>query len=306
LPQDAQWSIAIQGRRLPSFDRTVITQHIHGDDARAYWGTKHNLPDPASDVDWTIGHFSIRNSPLHMQLWIPKWMTGRLPIGGTLKKWGYQQTDVCPRCGQPELNSIHVVKCSSPPALSKWDAFLSTLEDWFTQSHTLRDIKEGLLSHLRNWHAGLSGDPFECRTISAQEVFDTQNRIGWTPFFLGLLHPSWALLQQAHYAELGKRNTGKRWVTQLLQKVWKVSWDLWTHRRSILLSPDSYVFYQENLSADSAVTAAWASYLHDPNPIPALWRWFSRSLEAIKNEPLDFKKSWLDIVHTIIERRSDT
>jgi hypothetical protein len=119
------------------------------------------------------------------------------------------------------------------------------------------DIKEGLLFHLRQWHDGSASEVFQCRSTTAQDVFDTQQQIGWTAFFVGLIHPSWVKLQQAHYNDLGKRNTGKRWVTQLLRKFWRVSWDLWTHRRSVLLSEDSYVLYQENLSADTAVATAW-------------------------------------------------
>jgi hypothetical protein len=65
------------------------------------------------------------------------------------------------------------------------------------------------------------------------------------------------------------------------------------------LDEDSYVLYQENLSVDTAVVTAWNYYLEQP--LPALRRWFSRSLEAIQSEPLDFKISWLDIVKSIRE-----
>jgi hypothetical protein len=145
----------------------------------------------------------------------------------------------------------------------KWDKFLNSLDDWFIKSHTLPDILVGLL-RIRQWHSGLACAPYQCRSITAQDVFDAQNRIGWTPFFLGLIHPSWAVLQQSYYVELGKRNTGSRWVTQLLRKFWKVSWDLWTHRCSVLLSADSCATYQEHLSADSAVATAWEAYTANP------------------------------------------
>jgi hypothetical protein len=183
---------------------------------------------------------------------------------------GYQDTEICPRCGEPELHSIHVVTCSSPHAVLKWEKFLTSLEAWFIKSHTLPDIRVGLLHHLRQWYTGTVCAPYHCRYVTAQERFDAQNGIGWTPFFLGLMHPSWAIIQQDYYAELGKRNTGKRWLTQLLRKFWRVSWDLWTHRRSVLLSADSCVTYQEHLSADSAVTTAWEACT--ANPLPALRR----------------------------------
>jgi hypothetical protein len=172
-------------------------------------------------------------------------MTGRLPTGVTLKRWGYQTTNVCPRCGLPEFKQIHVVQCSCPLAVRKWDSFLSSLDDWFVTSHTQPDICKGLLNHLQQWHDGTPGVPYRCLSTRAQLSFGAQQAIGWTPFFLGLMHPSWAVLQQDYYSELGKRNTGKRWITQLLCKFWTVSWDLWTHRRSILQLEDSYVLQEK-------------------------------------------------------------
>jgi hypothetical protein len=99
LPPDHHWHVKLCGRWLPTFDKTEIVHHIYDDAAQKYWGKKYDIPDPHNNVDWTIGHFSISNSPLHQQLWIPKWMTGQLPIGATLKRWGYQTTNVCPDVG---------------------------------------------------------------------------------------------------------------------------------------------------------------------------------------------------------------
>ena len=40
----------------------------------------------------------------------------------------------------------------------------------------------------------------------------------------------WTDAQTAHYKSLGLRNTGLRWMTQLLIKFWGVCWDLWQIR----------------------------------------------------------------------------
>jgi hypothetical protein len=36
LPQDHQWSVAIQGRQLTSFDKSAIIEHIYGPGAKEY------------------------------------------------------------------------------------------------------------------------------------------------------------------------------------------------------------------------------------------------------------------------------
>jgi hypothetical protein len=123
LPQDHHWHVKLCGRRLPTSDKTEIVHHIYADAAQQYWSKKYDIPAPQENVDWTIGHFSIRNSPLHQQLWIPKWMTRRLPIGVTLKRRGYQTTNVCPRCGRPELSIKDVVCCVAPSASKKMGYF---------------------------------------------------------------------------------------------------------------------------------------------------------------------------------------
>jgi hypothetical protein len=43
----------------------------------------------------------------------------------------------------------------------------------------------------------------------------------------------WAGVQEAHFIWLSCRNTGKRWATSLIVKLWEVAWDLWDHRNQI-------------------------------------------------------------------------
>ena len=59
-------------------------------------------------------------------------------------------------------------------------------------------------------------------------AIDTQDRIGWLAFFEGCIAVEWAV-QEAHFIWLGRRNTGKRWATSLIVKLWEVATDLWDH-----------------------------------------------------------------------------
>ena len=44
--------------------------------------------------------------------------------------------------------------------------------------------------------------------------------------FLHFIHEEWKEIQQQHYKTLGMTNTGKRWATELIKKLWAISWDL--------------------------------------------------------------------------------
>jgi hypothetical protein len=42
------------------------------------------------------------------------------------------------------------------------------------------------------------------------------------------------VVQQAYLQQIGSRRTGKRWVIELIKKLWHFAWDLWEHRNGIL------------------------------------------------------------------------
>jgi hypothetical protein len=45
----------------------------------------------------------------------------------------------------------------------------------------------------------------------------------------------WKVVQQCYFEWLRKHNTGKKWATALIQKVWEVLWDMWDHRNKVRL-----------------------------------------------------------------------
>ena len=63
--------------------------------------------------------------------------------------------------------------------------------------------------------------------------FYAQESIGWSSFLEGRLSHLWAAVQQAWYQYLKKRNTGLRWVSQLILKLLNIAWDQWEHRNGI-------------------------------------------------------------------------
>ena len=62
-----------------------------------------------------------------------------------------------------------------------------------------------------------------------------QDLIGWTSAIEGRWGTLWAPLQDAYYKFLNCRRSGRRWLIALIERMWKVSWDLWDHRNAVRL-----------------------------------------------------------------------
>jgi hypothetical protein len=76
--------------------------------------------------------------------------------------------------------------------------------------------------------AGCGTDGSPTGLIEAIEAQDCIG-IGWLAFFEGCIATEWVGIQEAHFIWLGRRNTGKRWATSLVVKLWEITWDIWDH-----------------------------------------------------------------------------
>ena len=104
---------------------------------------------------------------------------------------------------------------------------------------------------------------------------------------------NWAAKQREYYTWLQKRNTGKRWATTLIKKLWEISWDMWEHRNGELRNPESPASLREHARLDARI-------YHEYKDILTLAikdrRWFGRSKEVIATETIAYKQQWLESV----------
>ena len=63
---------------------------------------------------------------------------------------------------------------------------------------------------------------------------EQQNDIGWQAMAKGWTTEEWAIIQQEYYKLICSRKTGKRWLVEIIKKLWLIAWDMWEHRNSIL------------------------------------------------------------------------
>jgi hypothetical protein len=120
-----------------------------------------------------------------------------------------------------------------------------------------------------------------------------QDSVGWQAFLEGGVLLSWAAKQQDYYDWLKKKNTGKRWVTTLIKKLWEISWGLWEHRNGELKNPSSPASLRDHARLDALIAA---DYADQTQLFRKDCRWFRRPHAIIFLESLDYKTQWLESV----------
>jgi hypothetical protein len=118
-----------------------------------------------------------------------------------------------------------------------------------------------------------------------------QDRIGWRAFFEGCIAVEWSGVQEAHYLWLGRRNTGKRWATSLIVKLWEIAWDLWDHRNQIKINS---VTAQDLARRDSILQAVRSEYATGRVGLPRRdWCLFKRPLLTLLETSPQYLDAWL-------------
>lgn len=235
---------------------------------------------------------------LYYQLRIPKWITGRLPVGRKLSTWDPSHPSNCPRCGVENESQQHVVPCHHPGAIAIVTTWLDKLELWLTSEHTHPTLRFGIISLLRSIFQGVSWQPPLTSDPQIEATFKQQANMGKDQVLYGWWVTGWAEAQHAYLISLSRRTTGRRWLSRLIKKQWEVSWDLWRHRLQVAASPDSFSLA---LAHDQTNEEIQALYLGAScSIISPLQRWFQQPLPLLLQQPLAFKQDWIVMVRSFL------
>jgi len=94
-------------------------------------------------------------------------------------------------------------------------------------------LRTAIIEGLHHWR-----DPTQvCQESVSYDIrlaVTLQDSIGWQQFINGQVGYRWKGIQQEYLEFLSRRNTGKKWVRELIKKLWGVAWDMWEHRNDIL------------------------------------------------------------------------
>jgi hypothetical protein len=287
------WSLWTGRRKFSSWDRNALYNHAQSTAILHHWSERRNIPpNLIQSIDWEASQHAVKQLGLNYSLWIPKWLAGFAPVGKVQQRNKFQAHAECPRCSAFE-NTKHVITCTAPKANRQWAASMATLDRWLVKANTLPDLRTAIISRLHSWRTDTAPGPLSYTWPGVNDLVLLQDLVGWRVFLEGGILQAWAAKQQDYYDWLQRRNTGKRWVTHLINKLWQISWNMWEQRNGALTDPDSPASIREHTRLDALISTEYYDITHLAKRDR---RWFRRPREVLHTESLEYKTQWLESV----------
>jgi hypothetical protein len=123
---------------------------------------------------------------------------------------------------------------------------------------------------------------------------ELQDNIGWYPFVTGQLGYLWKGIQQEYLEFLGRRNTGRKWVRELIKKLWGVAWDMWEHRNGILHDTITPAKLRKIAYTNIGIQEEFDTGIE--GLLPRDIHWVSQPIAIVLRYNLEMKEQWLESV----------
>jgi hypothetical protein len=225
------WKVSIKDKEITSDLQKNVYKACALQVGSNYWEKK--LGQTYGMIDWPIQAAAMSEVSRTRQLWLSKHSSGFCGVGKMMYRMKQWPSPACPRCGLEE-DTEHVWTCQQPEAQQKWEEAVDALSYYLRTQSTKPEISTAIIDGLNGWrnNSKVDYDTYDHEVLLAAE---TQDKSGWKHFFEGRPNFHWVKLQSRYFSvELKSQQSGKRWMTELIKKLWGVAWDLWEHRNGIL------------------------------------------------------------------------
>ena len=225
------WTVFAAGEKVSGDLKSTLEDYCGMQNLYWWWQDKgRGQYQHFAHIDWKALERTMTRLPIPRRHWIAKHAAGICGVGTVLKKWKWQDNDLCPLCHERE-DAAHVWACRSASSLEVWETSVQKLSDWMEASHTYPQLRHTICECLRAWKQGYPPNPPSSTAYpSLRDAWDDQSFIGWSAFIEGRVSTFWADTQQQFFLSLRRQNTGHRWVASLIKKLLEVAWDQWEHR----------------------------------------------------------------------------
>jgi hypothetical protein len=119
-------------------------------------------------------------------------------------------------------------------------------------------------------------------------------------FLEGFVTEDWANIPNSYYCTIQASRTGKRWLIELIKKLWTTAWDQWEHRNAMLHEKENVVQHEEMELLNPNIALAYHEYKSFLPPTDS--HFFSYLLEMLLRQRRKVKEAWLIQVTTAKER----
>ena len=187
-----------------------------------------------SMIDWKAHGRAFRGIPLGKQRWLTKHASGHCGVGRMLLRWKWQCHSECPRCGQDDESTPHILRCTDVGARAHWRACIHRLRHWMQTNNTCPTLTKWILIRLHEWRTEATTRQPVTATPAVNKAIREQDRIGWWGFLLGRLATSFTTAQADHFHQTRSRKKASAWTPKFLHQIWDLTFSMWEHRNNAL------------------------------------------------------------------------
>jgi len=226
-----------------------------------------------------------------------KWVTGWLPVGKNMARWGFWATPNCPECQFPNETPSHVLHCPAPARVQLLFDRVAQLEQLLyackLSSPAISIVLQVLFPQA---YPAILREPEELIEIRHWHRLFNQFPNAW-----GFLHNSWKVVM-ARYPKPNApfKHSPRRWLAAILSQLWNIAWDLWGYRNGILHTAD------QSRAREVLLLQAMVEYQrHTQGLPPSEWYWFDDSLTTLLQKTEEYLHAWLLTIKALQQRHHD-
>jgi len=122
--------------------------------------------------------------------------------------------------------------CLAPAARERWEKSLKAIESWLREENTDETIQERLLDYLKTWNIPPTMLPESASPLKHQ--VESGKQYIWD----GWINQEWQEQQDQIWKQMRSRKSSRRWTSELIKKLWNVTWDMWDQWNEALHDSD--------------------------------------------------------------------
>lgn len=205
-------------------------------------------PSVMKYIHWDAHGSALRQRP-ERRTHMTKLLHELLPTTGQANKFD-KGTRRCPLCPSQTEDRDHILCCIHSTRQQWREKFLQELNDHCRNAGTAPLLQEVLVKGIQQWllTPQASSQSIEGHASEIQWLIHQQNQIGWRQIFHGRCSVQWARLQDLHFQRTQPhdgastastvKQTGERWLVNLILFVWDKWYTLWKQRNQDLHGVD--------------------------------------------------------------------
>jgi len=209
-------------------------------------------------------------------------------------RWKQRTSDTCPRCRTPLKDKAHIMRCQQDDTTTVWSTAVTALTQWMKEEQSDPIIIQAIAEGLEMWRSGTTAN-------NDTPAFQKQSWLGWDAALDGWLTTEWRAQQEQYWLQWRHKKSSKRWVSELIKKLWNISWDMWAHCNGVLHDTQQLHVEIVDSQINTQLTALYRRGVHVV--LRDAFSLFQHSLEELLQHPSNYKEKWIRSVEAAIARK---